>query len=93
MSCVFYHCAAAAAGQITFNMDQLSSSGQNLGRVFNFRYGRMCTTCTSYITTKLSNLKWKTWPKQLLGSLPLAFALPTFNVELNKSKPVIRELL
>ncbi len=26
--------------------------------------------------TKWPNLKLKTWPKQLLGSLPLAFALP-----------------
>ncbi len=38
----------------------------------------MCTTCTSYVTTKLSNLKWKTRPKQLLGSLPLAFVLPGY---------------
>jgi hypothetical protein len=29
-------------------------------------------------TEKLSTLKWKTWPKQLLGSLPLAYALPTW---------------
>ncbi len=57
-------------------MDQLKLSGQNLGRVFNFRYGRVCTTCTSYITTKQPILNWKTRPKQLLGSLPLAFALP-----------------
>jgi hypothetical protein len=32
----------------------------------------VCTTCTSYITTK-----WKTQPKKLLGSLPLAFARHT----------------
>ncbi len=35
----------------------------------------MCT-CTAYVTTKLPDLKWKTRPKQLLGSLPLAFAPP-----------------
>ncbi len=50
-------------------------AGQNLGWVFNFRYEHVWTTCTSYITTELPNLKWKTRPKQLLGSLPLAFAL------------------
>jgi DNA phosphorothioation-dependent restriction protein DptG len=29
---------------------------------------------------KQLNLKLKTWPKQLLGSLPLAFALPAYGV-------------
>jgi hypothetical protein len=49
---------------------------QNLGRVFNFKCVHVCTTCTSYVSTKLPNLKWKTRPEQLFGSLPLAFALP-----------------
>ncbi len=31
---------------------------------------------TSFTTEKVPNLKWKIWPKQLLGYLPLAFALP-----------------
>ncbi len=61
---------------ICMDMDKCQLAGQNLGRVFNFRYGRLCTTCTSHITTKVPNVKWKIWPKQLLGSLPLAFALP-----------------
>ncbi len=56
-------------------IDKLQLAGQNLGRVFNFRYGHVCTTCASNVTTKLPNLKWKTRLKQLLVSLPLAFAL------------------
>ncbi len=51
---------------------------QNLGRVFNFKYGHVCTTCTSYAATKLSNLYRKLSPKQLLCYLPLAFTLSNF---------------
>jgi hypothetical protein len=60
-------------------MDKLYLAGQNLGRVFNFRYGCVGTTCTSYITMKLPNLNWKTRPKHLLDYLPLAFVLPALN--------------
>ncbi len=57
-------------------IDKLNLTGQNLGQVFNFRQG--CTFVCYAITliTKQSCLKLKTWPKQLLGSLLLAFALP-----------------
>ncbi len=40
----------------------LKLAGQNLGRAFNFRHGRAFAPCTSFITQKLHNLKWKTWP-------------------------------
>ncbi len=53
-------------------MDKLKLSGQNLGRVFNSRHGRTFATRTYFTVAKLPNLKWKTWPKQLLGLLPLA---------------------
>jgi hypothetical protein len=45
-------------------MDKLKLAGQNLGRVFNFRYERKF----SFLILKLPNLKWKSWPKQRLGS-------------------------
>jgi hypothetical protein len=48
-------------------MDKRHLVGQNLGRVFNFRQGRTLAPCTSFFTEKLSNLKSKTWPKQVLG--------------------------
>jgi hypothetical protein len=51
-------------------------TGQNLGQVFNSRLGRACTCHAIEHITKRPNLKLKTWPKQLLGSLPLAFSLP-----------------
>jgi hypothetical protein len=50
-------------------------AGQNLCRVFNFRRGRAFAPCASFVTEKRSSLKWKMRSKQLLGSLPLAFAL------------------
>ncbi len=39
----------------------------------------MCTI-QIFTTPKLSDLKLKTRPKQLLGSLPLAFSLPVLSV-------------
>jgi hypothetical protein len=52
-------------------------SGLNLGRAFNSR--RVCSSAMYFrcYEAKLPNLKLKTQPKQLLGSLPLAFALPS----------------
>ncbi len=35
----------------------------------------VCVPC--FFETKLPNLKLKTWPKQLLGSLPLVIVLPS----------------
>ncbi len=57
-------------------MDKLQLTGQNLGRVFNSRMGCMCGVPFCCYEAKQTNLKLKTRPKQLLGSLPLAFALP-----------------
>ncbi len=59
-------------------MAKLKLAGQNLDRVFNFRYGRVIAECTSFITEKLPNLMWKIQPKPLLGCLPIAFELPTY---------------
>ncbi len=57
-------------------MDKLKQAGLNLGRVFTFRHWRTLAPCPSFITEKLTNLEWKNQPKQLLGYLPLAIALP-----------------
>ncbi len=62
-------------------MDKLKLTRLNLGRIFNFKYVRACVPWTSFTTAKLSNLKLKTWPKQLLGYLPLALALPSQSYE------------
>jgi len=59
-------------------MDNLKSTGQNLGRVFNSRSGCMCAMHLICYESKQPNLKLKTLPKQLLGSLPRAFALPAY---------------
>jgi hypothetical protein len=57
-------------------MDKLQLTGQNLGQVFNFRNGRVHAVHLFGCRVKLPNLKLKTWPKKLLGSLPLDIAVP-----------------
>ncbi len=57
-------------------MDKLQLTGRNLGRVFNSRLGCAWIRRSIAYITKQSNLKLKTRPKQLLGYLPIAFALP-----------------
>ncbi len=56
-------------------MDKLKLTGQNLGRVFHCKI-HTCKVHAIVHITKQPNLKLKTPPKQLLGYLPLAFALP-----------------
>ncbi len=58
------------------SMDKLKLTGPNMGRVVNSRLGCACASCAIANITKWPSLKLKTWPKQLLGFLPLAFALP-----------------
>jgi hypothetical protein len=59
------------------SMDKLKLTGRNLGRVFHCRLGSTCIGHAIVHISKQPNFKLKTRPKQLLGSLPLAFALPT----------------
>jgi hypothetical protein len=57
-------------------MDKLQLTGQNLGRVFDFRSGRLHAATYLVLSVKLPNLQLKTQPTQLLGSLPLVIVLP-----------------
>jgi hypothetical protein len=57
-------------------MDKLQQTGQNLGRVFNFRFGHLSAEHFWCYQVKLPNLKLKTRPEQLLGSLLLVIVLP-----------------
>jgi hypothetical protein len=57
-------------------MYKLQPTGQNLGRVFNFRFGHLHAEHFWCYQVKLPNLKLKTRPKQLQVSLPLVIALP-----------------
>ncbi len=57
-------------------MDKLQLTVQNLGLVFNFRFGHLHAEQFWCYQIKLPNLKLKTRPKQLLGYSPLAIALP-----------------
>jgi hypothetical protein len=59
-------------------MDKLKLTGQNL---FNSRLGRACIGHAIVHITKQPNLKLKSQPKHLLGSLQLAFALPVASVK------------
>ena len=51
---------------------QLKITGQKLGLVFHSRLGRACIGHAIVHITKQPDLKLKTQPKQLLGSLLLA---------------------
>ncbi len=57
-------------------MDKLQLTGRNLGRIFNYRSDRMFIMHLFGYEAKQPNLNLKTRPKQLLGYLSLAFALP-----------------
>jgi hypothetical protein len=59
------------------DMGKLQLTGQYVGRVFNSRSGCMCPKPLFCYEAKQPNLKLKTQPKQLFGSLPIAFALPS----------------
>jgi hypothetical protein len=61
--------------------DKLRLTGQNLCQVFNSGLRGACIYHAIAHIMKQLNLKLKTWPKQLLGSLPLAFALPARGLE------------
>jgi hypothetical protein len=56
-------------------MDKLHLTRQNLGRVFSCRSGLVHAMHLLCYGVKLPNLKLKTRPKQLLGSLPLDIVL------------------
>ncbi len=56
-------------------MGKLSLTRQNLGRLFNSNSGRLLSIHLLHSIPKRPNLELKTWPKQLLGSLPLDIAL------------------
>ncbi len=58
------------------SMDKLKLKGLNLGRVFNYSCGRVFMKLSKYSSSKQPDLELKTRPKPVLGSLPLAFALP-----------------
>jgi hypothetical protein len=63
---------------VVFTMDKLQLRGQNLGRVYSSKSDCMSAMHLFCYEAKQLNLKLKTRPKQLLGSLLLAFALPVF---------------
>ncbi len=57
-------------------MDKLQLTGRNLGRIFNSKSGHVHALQLPFSETEQPNLKLKTRPKQLLGSLPLVIVLP-----------------
>ncbi len=60
---------------LVYTMEDTKLIGLNLVLVFNSRHGQICICHAIALITKQPNLTLKTWPKQLLGSLPLAFML------------------
>jgi hypothetical protein len=75
-------------------MCKLLLTGQNLGRVFNFRSGHLHAATFLVLSVKLPNLQLKTRPKQLLGSLPLVIAIPDLGCkQLSKKRVVVQNKL
>jgi hypothetical protein len=62
---------------LPLTMDKLNLKGQKLGRVFDSRLGRAWICHAIAYITERHDLKLKTRPKQLLGSLQLTIALIT----------------
>jgi hypothetical protein len=60
----------------TSTLDKLQLTGRNLGRVFIFRSVHLHSAHLWFYRIKLPNLKLKTQPKQLIGSLPIDITLP-----------------
>jgi hypothetical protein len=65
---------------------QIQLTGRNLGRVFNFRFGHLQAEHFRCCQVKLPNLKLKTRPKQLLGSLLFVITLPAM-IKINLVAP------
>jgi hypothetical protein len=57
-------------------MDNFSLQDKTWAKVSTLDVGVFYALHLFYLLAKQSKLKLKTWPKQLLGSLPLAIALP-----------------
>ncbi len=70
------------SNKLDFSHVQTLSSRTKPGPSFQLQiWTCVCTTCTSYITTKLPNFKSKTQAKPLLGSLPISFRTPRLSLK------------
>ncbi len=79
--------------QIASCMDKLQLTGLNLGRVFNFRFGHLHAEHFWCYWEELPNLKLKTRPKQLLGSLPLFKALNVIMLSATYKPPMLSVIM
>jgi hypothetical protein len=64
--------AAKVVGKV---MDKPKLTGRNLGRFSTLNVDLLVHLTQLDLRQKRPNLKLKTWPRQLLGDLPLAFRL------------------
>ncbi len=64
-----------------YSMDKLQLTGLNLGRVFNYRSRHASTQICTFTSSKQPKLQLKTRPKQVLGTLPLAFSLSVYSFQ------------
>jgi hypothetical protein len=72
-----HHNDVYSTGQWLHNdMDKLQLTGQNRARIFNSRIGCVRAMLLCCYKAKQPNLKLKTWARQLLGYLLLAFVFP-----------------
>jgi hypothetical protein len=74
---LFWMSTYVASHHLPVAMDKLQLTGQNLGKVFNFRSDHLHGPNFWCYLVKLPNLKLKTQLNQLSGSLLLVITLPT----------------
>ncbi len=79
--------------KMAITMDKHKLTRWNLGRVYNSSIRHTCICCAIASITKRPNSKRKTRPKQLSGSLPLAFFAPRHNsTTINLKEKVSQDL-
>jgi hypothetical protein len=67
---------SVSPSNIQFKHGKLQRTGLSLGRFVHARSGCMHAVQILFSLAKLANVELKTWLKQLLGFLPLAFGIP-----------------
>jgi hypothetical protein len=61
-------------------MDKLKLTGQNLVRVFNFRFERVLTPCTSFIAAQTVQLRVENLTQTILRLSPVSFCALLFKL-------------
>jgi hypothetical protein len=65
-------------GEIIYCMDKLKLTGQNLGRVFNFKFELVCPYLAIELITKTAQLKVENLAQTTFRFSPVSFRAPEY---------------